>query len=92
MTARPAWLARGCQRLLLGMLWLYRRGISPALGPACRFTPTCSDYAREAIVRFGACKGSYLAARRLLRCHPLARPGLDPVPSPAPPVARGRST
>lgn len=91
MTARPSWRARPVQGLLLGMLWLYRRAISPVLGPACRFEPTCSVYAQQAIVRFGACRGSYLAVRRLLRCHPFARAGLDPVPSPAPPVSRGRS-
>ena len=65
---------------LLGLLRFYRIAISPALGPACRFEPTCSAYAEEAIRRFGACQGSYLALRRLLRCHPFARGGLDPVP------------
>jgi putative membrane protein insertion efficiency factor len=73
------------------MLWLYRRVISPALGPACRFEPTCSVYARDAIVRFGACKGSCLALRRLLRCHPFARAGLDPVPSPTSAIPRERT-
>jgi putative membrane protein insertion efficiency factor len=53
------------------MLRGYKRWLSPLLGPACRFHPTCSVYAMEAISRFGAIKGSWLAARRLVRCHPL---------------------
>jgi len=65
---------------LLGLLRLYRIAISPALGPACRYEPSCSAYAEEAIRRFGAWRGSYLALRRLLRCHPFARGGMDPVP------------
>ena len=67
-------------RLLILMLRGYKRWISPLLGPACRFHPTCSVYAMEAISRFGALKGSWLAARRLLRCHPLHPGGYDPVP------------
>ena len=59
---------------------LYKRFLSPLLPPACRFHPTCSDYALEAIEKYGVLKGSYLAARRLLRCHPLCDGGFDPVP------------
>jgi putative membrane protein insertion efficiency factor len=77
---------------LLAMLRVYRSAISPALGPACRFEPTCSVYAQEAIDRFGAFKGSALALRRLLRCHPFSRGGLDPVPLPAPTQIRANST
>jgi hypothetical protein len=77
---------------LVGLLRAYRFAISPALGPACRFEPTCSAYAEEAIERFGACRGSYLALRRILRCHPFARGGPDPVPSATPPASRSRST
>jgi putative membrane protein insertion efficiency factor len=62
------------------------------LGPACRFEPTCSVYAEQAIERFGACKGGYLAARRLLRCHPFSRGGLDPVPPLKPSSPPDRST
>jgi putative membrane protein insertion efficiency factor len=59
---------------------LYQWLISPLLGPRCRFHPTCSSYAIEAIERHGALRGSWLAARRIVRCHPLNEGGLDPVP------------
>lgn len=59
----------------------YRYLISPLLGPNCRFYPSCSCYAEEAIALHGSMKGSYLAARRLLRCHPWHPGGYDPVPS-----------
>ena len=67
-------------RLLLLPIRLYQRFISPALPPACRFTPTCSQYAAEALVRHGALKGGWLAVRRLGRCHPWHPGGEDPVP------------
>jgi uncharacterized protein len=66
---------------LLLLIRAYQLFLSPLLGPACRFSPTCSAYAAEAIERFGAIKGGYLAVRRILRCHPFARAGLDPVPA-----------
>jgi hypothetical protein len=66
--------------LLIWLVRAYRFLVSPILPPACRFTPTCSEYAIEAIRRYGALRGSYLAARRLLRCHPLCPGGYDPVP------------
>jgi uncharacterized protein len=59
----------------------YKRFISPMLPHACRFVPTCSEYAAEAVDRHGVMRGSLLAAGRLLRCHPFARAGYDPVPS-----------
>ncbi|MBF0623049.1 MAG: membrane protein insertion efficiency factor YidD [Magnetococcales bacterium] len=68
------------QKFLLGLIWLYRSLISPVLPRSCRFEPTCSSYAREAIIRHGALKGSWLALRRLLRCHPFNSGGFDPVP------------
>jgi len=58
----------------------YQVGISPLLGPSCRYYPTCSHYAIEAIDKYGALKGSWLAARRILRCHPFRPGGFDPVP------------
>jgi putative membrane protein insertion efficiency factor len=67
-------------RLLLLLLGLYKRLLSPLLGPRCRFHPTCSDYARIAIARFGPWRGSLLAGWRLARCQPLCDGGEDPVP------------
>jgi putative membrane protein insertion efficiency factor len=77
---------------LVALLRVYRYAISPALGPVCRFEPTCSVYAQEAIERFGAFKGSVLTLRRILRCHPFAPGGLDPVPLPAKAAFRANST
>lgn len=68
------------QALLLPIR-LYRRLISPVLPPACRFHPSCSKYALEAITTHGPFRGSWLAARRLMRCHPFHPGGLDPVPA-----------
>ncbi|MGF1514674.1 MAG: membrane protein insertion efficiency factor YidD [Elainellaceae cyanobacterium] len=68
--------------LLLFLIRGYRLAISPLFAPSCRFQPTCSQYALQAIERFGAAKGSWLALRRLLRCHPLHPGGYDPVPPP----------
>jgi hypothetical protein len=67
-------------RAVLGVLRFYRMGISPLRPPSCRYTPTCSAYAVEAIERFGLVRGSWLAVCRLLRCHPFHAGGHDPVP------------
>lgn len=67
-------------RVLLGLIIVYRRGISPLLPRACRFTPSCSVYASEAITRHGALRGVVLTIRRLARCHPFHAGGYDPVP------------
>lgn len=67
-------------RFLLFLLRLYKRWLSPLIGQHCRFYPTCSDYARGAIVRFGPWRGCALTAWRLLRCQPLCSGGEDPVP------------
>ena len=66
--------------LLLALIRFYRRAISPHRAPCCRFVPTCSEYALQAITKYGAVKGSWLALRRLLRCHPFHKGGYDPVP------------
>lgn len=75
---------RGLDKLLswplLGLVAIYRYGISPLLGMRCRYQPTCSVYAREALLRHGAFRGSWLAARRVARCHPWGGSGHDPVP------------
>jgi len=71
------------QTVLLAFLRFYKLAISPLLGQRCRFYPSCSDYAREAIQYHGAAHGIYLAAKRLCRCHPFSAGGVDPVP-PAP--------
>ncbi|MGI8518523.1 MAG: membrane protein insertion efficiency factor YidD [Acidimicrobiia bacterium] len=67
------------RRLLSGLIVLYQRLLSPQLGANCRFRPTCSQYAREAVEIHGAFRGSSLALRRLLRCHPWHEGGYDPV-------------
>ena len=79
-------------RLLLALLAVYKRIASPVLGARCRFHPSCADYARVAIARFGATRGGLLASWRLARCHPFSAGGIDEVPQtftlrrPHPPV------
>lgn len=68
------------KKIALAILRFYKRAISPLLPPACRFLPTCSDYAAQAIERFGVLHGTFLAIRRLLKCHPFHEGGYDPVP------------
>ena len=69
------------QRILLAPIGLYRRFLTPLKAqPSCRFHPTCSAYAQEAVTTHGALKGCYLALRRILKCHPFHPGGLDPVP------------
>lgn len=71
------------QAILKALLRAYRYFISPLLGRNCRFYPTCSCYAEQAVEQHGTLKGSYLAVRRLLRCHPWHEGGYDPVPEPS---------
>jgi putative membrane protein insertion efficiency factor len=73
LTALPAWA-------VILMIRLYQLIVSPWLGPSCRFEPSCSHYATEAIERHGVVRGAALAGRRLARCHPLGTSGFDPVP------------
>ncbi|MEF9896353.1 MAG: membrane protein insertion efficiency factor YidD [Clostridia bacterium] len=68
------------KRIMLAIIRFYKRQISPSLPPACRFMPTCSEYAMEAIERYGALKGGWMAFLRILRCNPLCKGGYDPVP------------
>lgn len=68
--------------LLIGLIRLYQLLLSPIMGNACRFYPTCSSYGIEAIEKHGAIKGSYLTIKRIGRCQPLCKGGYDPVPEP----------
>jgi putative membrane protein insertion efficiency factor len=76
MTAVLRWPQLACIALIRG----YQVGISPLLPPSCRFTPSCSQYALDAVRRYGAVRGSWLGLRRLARCHPWHPGGHDPVP------------
>jgi putative membrane protein insertion efficiency factor len=71
------------KRVVLSALRFYKAQVSPALPPACRYTPTCSEYAIEAVERYGAWRGSVMAIRRVIACNPFARGGYDPVPQKA---------
>jgi len=68
------------KKIMLAMISIYRVSISPRFPSTCRFTPTCSQYAMEAIEKYGALKGGWLAFKRILRCHPGNPGGYDPVP------------
>jgi len=71
---------RFCVGMVKGIIRFYQLALSPYLPSACRFVPTCSCYALEALERHGLGKGLFLAAKRILRCHPFCRGGYDPVP------------
>ena len=66
--------------IFIGLIKGYRFFVSPLKGPCCRFVPTCSEYALVAVKKYGALKGSYLAVKRICKCHPFHRGGYDPVP------------
>ncbi len=72
-------LSRFIKRAVLFSIGLYRRAVSPYLGAACRFAPTCSDYSMEAIERHGVVRGAWMSVKRVLKCHPLHPGGYDPV-------------
>ena len=72
--------ASAAARALAALVRIYQSCLSPARPPACRFTPTCSEYARQSLLRFGLWRGLGLAAWRILRCHPYCAGGEDPVP------------
>jgi putative membrane protein insertion efficiency factor len=68
------------QIVFIGLIKAYQYTLSPLLGPACRFYPSCSEYAHQAIMRHGPVRGLFLAVKRILRCHPFHPGGVDPVP------------
>ncbi|NLD34291.1 MAG: membrane protein insertion efficiency factor YidD [Clostridiales bacterium] len=68
------------KRMLLGLIAFYQRAISPHLPASCRYVPSCSEYARVAIQRWGALRGGWMGLKRILRCNPLHKGGYDPVP------------
>jgi putative membrane protein insertion efficiency factor len=68
------------KKIALGLIRFYKRFISPALPPSCRYHPTCSEYTYQAIEKYGVLRGSWLGFSRIMRCHPFARGGYDPVP------------
>ena len=74
------WVSRACVFVLCLPISFYQRCISPLTPPSCRFTPTCSEYARQALRKHGPVKGLWLAAWRILRCNPWGGSGYDPVP------------
>ena len=74
-------MSRALTRSLVVLVHAYRLVLGPVLGGSCRFTPSCSSYAIEALKRHGPVRGTWLALRRVLRCHPFQRAGFDPVPA-----------
>ena len=68
------------KKVLLAVFRFYQRAISPLFPPRCRYIPTCSEYAVQAVEKYGAAKGSWFALKRFLRCHPFHKGGYDPVP------------
>lgn len=73
-------MGEGAKRVLIALVRFYQRFISPLKPPSCRYQPTCSQYAVEALTKYGALKGTWLATARVLRCHPFHEGGYDPVP------------
>ncbi|MBQ9546623.1 MAG: membrane protein insertion efficiency factor YidD [Bacteroidales bacterium] len=73
-------ICKGLSAIMLALIAFYRTCISPLTPPACRYTPTCSQYAKEAITKYGPFRGAWLALRRILRCNPWGGSGYDPVP------------
>jgi len=68
------------RKMAVGLIVFYQGAISPMLGPACRYEPSCSQYAREAIERYGIFRGAWMGIKRISRCHPFHKGGYDPVP------------
>jgi uncharacterized protein len=68
------------RKMTVGLIVVYQHIISPMLGPACRYEPSCSEYTREAIEQYGSLRGVWMGIKRISRCHPLHKGGYDPVP------------
>jgi len=81
VTRARRWIGRAAVGGLVGLVRLYQATVSPLLGPRCRYAPSCSAYAIQALRVHGLVRGTLLAAWRVLRCHPFAKGGYDPVPS-----------
>lgn len=75
-----SWYNNSMKKIVLWLIYLYQAAISPFVGHCCRFFPTCSDYAIDAVKKYGVFKGLWLALRRVGRCHPFHRGGHDPIP------------
>jgi putative membrane protein insertion efficiency factor len=89
-TALPAMLGRLPARGAAALIAAYRYGISPMIGPRCRYYPSCSEYGLQALERFGFVRGLWLTGARVLRCHPWHDGGVDPLPETFEPPAAGR--
>jgi putative membrane protein insertion efficiency factor len=74
------WILKILSYPFMLLIWIYQKLISPLIGPKCRFTPTCSNYAMEAFKKYGVFKGFWLSVKRISRCHPWGGSGYDPVP------------
>lgn len=72
------------RKIISGIIGLYRYLVSPILGPSCRYSPSCSEYAQTSVMRFGIVKGGWIAIKRIARCHPWGHSGYDPVPEEKP--------
>lgn len=68
------------KKVILFLIFLYQKSISPYLKPSCRYIPSCSEYAKQSVIKYGVLKGSFLAVLRVIRCNPLAKKIYDPVP------------
>jgi putative membrane protein insertion efficiency factor len=94
VTIAPTAVAPALRRLpargAMALIWAYRYGISPMIGPRCRYEPSCSEYGIEALERFGFVRGLWLTGARIARCHPWHEGGFDPLPDTIEPPAGGR--
>ena len=80
MHAAFRYISKGISSALIGLIYVYQRFISPALPPSCGYKPTCSNYMKEALRKYGPLKGGWMGVKRIFRCHPFHPGGYDPVP------------